>query len=84
MKKAIIIIEPLKEVRVIPPNGAYHEEVKVGRYQVKALLFQDGGYSFYVFRGNELNAILSNEEWFISKVDGECQNLLHRLLRLYG
>ena len=84
MKKAIIIIEPLKEVRVIPPNGAYHEEVKVGRYQVKALLFPGGGYSFYVFRDDELKAIISSDDWYISRMDGEGQNLLNRLLRIYG
>ena len=84
MKKAIIIIEPLKEVRVIPPNGAYHEEVKVGRYTVKSLLFQDGGYSFYVFRDDVLKAILSDKEWYISRMDGEGQNLLNRLLKIYG
>ena len=84
MKKAIIIIEPLKEVRVIPPNGAYHEEVKVGRYQVKALLFPEGGYAFHIFKGDVLKAILSDKEWYISRMDGEGQNLLNRLLKIYG
>ena len=82
--KKIFIIEALKGVKVNFPPNAYQEVVRVGRYQVKALLFPGGGYSFYVFRGNELKAIISKDDWYISKVDGECQNLLNRLMRLYG
>ena len=82
--KKIIIIEPLKGVVVNPPNGAYHEEVKVGRYTVKSLLFPGGDYCFYIFRDDVLKAIISNDEWFISRIDGEGQNLLNRLLTVYG
>ena len=82
--KKVIIISPLKGVVVNPPNGAYHEEFIVGRYTVKALLFPGGGYSFYVFRGDELKAIISNDDWFVSRLDGEGQNLLNRLLKIYG
>ena len=82
--KRVLIIDGIRDVKVNAPNGAYHEEIKVGRYTVQALLFQDGGYSFYVFRGNALKAVISNGDWFISKVDGECQNLLNRLMKIYG
>ena len=81
--KKVIVIEGIRGVVVNVPKGAYHEEAKIGRYTVKAMLLADG-YSFYVFRGDELKALISNEEWFISKVDGECQNLLNRLLTIYG
>ena len=82
--KKVIVISPLQGVVVNVPNGAYHEETKIGRYQVKALLFPGGEYCFHVFRRDELKAIISNEEWYIGKVDGECQNLLNRLLTVYG
>ena len=82
--KKIFIMESLKGVVVNVPNGAYHEVVKKGRYTLKALLFPDGGYLFYVFRRDELKAIIGNDSWFISRVDGEGQNLLNRLLKLYS
>ena len=82
--RRIFVIEGIKGVKVNCPPNAYHEEAKIGRYTVKALLFPGGGYSFYVFRDNELKAVISDNNWYISKVDGECQNLLNRLLRIYG
>ena len=81
--KKIFIIESVKGVKVNCPKSVYQEEAKIGRYTVKALLFPQG-YNFYVFKGDELKALISNEDWFISKVDGECQNLLNRLLTIYG
>ena len=82
--KKVIIISPLKGVVVNPPNGAYHEEVKIGRYIVHAIFLPEE-IILYVFRGDELKAIISNNnEWYISKIDGECQNLLNRLLSIYG
>ena len=80
----IYIIESFSGVKVNPHHSSYYEEAKIGRYTVKALLFPGGDYWFYLFKGEELKAILSNKEWFISKVDGECQNLLNRLMKLYG
>ena len=82
--KRIFVIESVKDVKVSCPSSVYQEIFVVGRYQVKALLFPNGGYAFYIFRGDELKAIISNDDWFISKVDGECQNLLNRLLKIYG
>lgn len=82
--KKVIIIEGVKGVKVNVPLGAYHEKTKIGRYIVHAIFLPEGGYSFYLFRGNELKAIIGNDDWFISKVDGECQNLLNRLLTVYG
>ena len=82
--RRIFVIEGIRGVKVNCPNSIYQEVIKVGRYKVKALLFPKGGYSFYVFQGDVLKAIISNEEWYISKVDGECQNLLNRLLKIYG
>lgn len=81
--KRIFVIESVKGVKVNCPDTVYQEEVKIGRYTVKAMLLADG-YSFYVFRDDELKAIISNDDWFISKVDGEGQNLLNRLLKIYG
>lgn len=82
--RRIFIIESVKGVKINCPPNAYKERFVVGRYTVKALLFQDGGYTFHIFKGDALKAIISNEEWFISKLDGEGQNLLNRLLRIYG
>ena len=82
--RRVFVIESLKGVKVNPPNGAYHEEVKIGRYVVKALLFPGGEYTFYLFRDDVLKAIISDKEWYISRMDGECQNLLNRLLTVYG
>ena len=82
--KRIYIIESFRGVVVNAPNGAYHEEFKIGRYVVKALLFPGGEYTFHIFRDDVLKAVISDKEWYISKVDGECQNLLNRLLRVYG
>ena len=82
--RRIFVIESLKGVKVNCPNSTYQETIRVGRYQVKALLFPDGGYSFYLFKGDDLKAIVGNDDWFISKLDGEGQNLLNRLLAVYG
>ena len=82
--KRIFVIESVKGVKVNCPKSVYQEIIVIGRYTVKALLFPNGGYSFYIFKGDELKAIISNGDWFISKVDGECQNLLNRLLTVYG
>ena len=81
--KRVFVIESVKGVKVNCPSDVYQEIFVVGRYQVKALLFPNG-YSFYLFRNNELKAIISNEEWYISKVDGEGQNLLNRLMKIFG
>lgn len=82
--KRIIIIEGIRGVVVNVPNGAYHEEAKIGRYVVKAILLPEDGYTFHIFKGDELKAIISDKEWYISRMDGECQNLLNRLLTIYG
>ena len=80
----VFIIDGIKGVKVNCPDTIYQEKFVVGRYTVKALLFPKGGYSFYVFQGDVLKAIISNDDWFISRIDGECQNLLNRLLKIYG
>ena len=80
----VFVIDSIKGAKVSCPNSIYQEVLVVGRYQVKALLFPKGGYSFYVFQGDVLKAIVGSDDWFISKVDGECQNLLNRLLKIYG
>ena len=82
--KRVFVIDSIKGVKVSCPSSVYQEIFVVGRYQVKALLFPNGCYSFYVFQGDKLKAIVGNDDWFISKVDGECQNLLNRLLKIYG
>ena len=82
--KKVIIIESINGVKVNCPSGAYSELFVVGRYTVQAILLPEGGYAFHIFKGDVLKAIISNEEWFISKVDGECQNLLNRLMSIYG
>ena len=82
--RKIFIIEGIRGVKVNAPNCTYHEKFIVGRYTVKALLFPNGGYSFYIFRDDVLKAIISDKEWYISRMDGECQNLLNRLLSVYG
>ena len=82
MKKNIYIVEGLTCVKVNPPNGAYHEEFVVGRYTIKGILLPNCHF-FYVFKGNELKAIISKDDWYISKLDGEGQNLLNRLIRAY-
>lgn len=82
--RKIFIIEAITGVKVNVPNGTYHEKFVVGRYTIQALLFPGGGYSFYVFRDNELKAVISDNNWYISKLDGEGQNLLNRLLMIYG
>ena len=81
--KKINIIEAVTGVKVNVPNGAYHEDAKIGRYVVSAIILDDG-YFFYVFRDDVLKAIISRDNWFISKLDGEGQNLLNRLLKIYG
>ena len=82
--KKVIVIEGIRGVKVNCPSDAYSELFVVGRYTVQAILLPEGGYAFHIFKGDVLKAIISNEEWFISKVDGECQNLLNRLLTIYG
>ena len=82
--KKIYIMESFKGAKVCCPPNVYKEKIIIGRYTIKAMLFPDGGYSFYVLRDNELKAVLSDNNWYISKVDGECQNLLNRLLKIYG
>ena len=82
--RKIYIIESVKGVKVNCPLGAYTERFVVGRYQVRALLFPGGEYTFHIFRDDVLKAIISDKDWFISKLDGEGQNLLNRLLAVYG
>ena len=80
--RRIFIIESVKGVKVNCPPNVYKEKIVVGRYTIKAMLFPKGGYSFYLFRGDVLKAIIGSGDWFISKVDGECQNLLNRLMKI--
>ena len=82
--KKIYIMESFKGAKVCCPPNVYKEKIIIGRYTIKAMLFPKGGYSFYVFRDKALKAVLSDNNWYISKVDGECQNLLNRLLKIYG
>ena len=81
--KRIFIIEGVKGAKVNCPSDSYSELFRVGRYTVQAMLLADG-YTFHIFRDDELKAIIGSDDWFISKVDGECQNLLNRLLKIYG
>ena len=81
--KKIYIIGALTDVKVNCPNDAYTEEFVVGRYVVKAIILEDDNI-FYVFRGSELKAGISRDDWYISKLDGEGQNLLNRILKIYG
>ena len=80
----IYIIESFSGVKVNPPHSSYYEEAKIGRYTVHAIFLPEGGYAFHIFRDDVLKAIIGKDDWFISKVDGECQNLLNRLLKIYG
>ena len=80
----IFIIEGIDGVKVNLPSDGYQEKIIIGRYTIKAMLFADGGYSFYVFRGDELKAIIGSDDWFISKLDGEGQNLVNRLMKIFG
>ena len=82
--RRIFVIEGIKGVKVNCPPNVYKEKFVVGRYSLKALLFPGGDYCFYIFRGDELKAIISNDDWFVSRLDGEGQNLLNRLLKIYG
>lgn len=81
--KRIFVIESLKGVKVNCPSDAYIEVFTVGRYTIQAILLADG-YTFHIFKGDVLKAIISDKEWYISKLDGEGQNLLNRLLTIYG
>lgn len=81
--RKVFIIEPVKGVKVKCPSDAYIEVFTVGRYTIQAILLADG-YAFYIFKGDVLKAIISDKEWYISRMDGECQNLLNRLLTIYG
>ena len=80
--KKIFIIESVKGAKVCCPPNVYKEKFIVGRYTVKALLFPGGKYTFHIFRDDVLKAIISDKDWFISRLDGEGQNLLNRLLRI--
>ena len=80
--RRVFIIEALKGIKVNCPSDAYIEVFTVGRYTVQAMLLADG-YTFHIFKGDELKAIISDKEWYISRMDGECQNLLNRLLSIY-
>lgn len=82
--KRVFVIEGIKGVKVNCPNGAYHEDAKIGRYDIRAIFLPDGGYIFHIFRGDVLKAIISDNDWYISNLDGEGQNLLNRLLTIYG
>ena len=82
--KKIYIMESFKGAKVCCPPNVYKEKIIIGRYTIKAMLFADGGYSFYVFRGKELKAIIGSDDWFISKLDGEGQNLVNRLMKIFG
>ena len=82
--KRVFVIESVKGVKVNCPDTIYQELFVVGRYTVKALLFPNGGYSFYLFKGEELKAIVGSDDWFISKLDGEGQNLVNRLMKIFG
>ena len=79
----VYIIESLKGVKVNCPSDAYVENFNIGRYTVKAILLADG-YTFHIFKGGDLKAIVGNGDWYISSLDGEGQNLLNRLLKIYG
>ena len=82
--KRIYIIESFRGAKVCCPPNAYMEKVVLGRCVVKAMLFPGGGFSFYLFKDNKLKAVVSDNNWYISRMDGECQNLLNRLLSIYG
>ena len=82
--KKVIIIEGVKGVKVNFPSDAYCEATKIGRYTVQAILLPNGDYTFHIFREDVLKAIISDKEWYISRMDGECQNLLNRILKIYG
>ena len=82
--RRIFVIEALKGVKVNLPSDGYQEKFVVGRYIVKAILFTRGGYSFYVFQDDVLKAIIGSGDWFISKLDGEGQNLVNRLMKIFG
>ena len=79
----VYIIESLKGVKANCPSDAYVENFNIGRYQVKAILLADG-YTFHIFKGGVLKAIVGNGDWYISNLDGEGQNLLNRILKIYG
>ena len=81
--KRVFIIEALTDVKVNVPNGAYTEKAKIGRYIVHAIFLPNDNF-VYVFRGDELKAIISKDDWYISRLDGEGQNLLNKLLKIYG
>ena len=82
--KKIYIMEGIKGVKVNFPPNAYQERFNIGRYTVHAVYLPHEGYTFYIFRDDVLKAIISDKEWYISRMDGECQNLLNRLLTIYG
>ena len=82
--RKIFLIDSVKGAKVSCPKGVYQEVIRVGRYQIKGLLFPKGGYGFYLFKGDELKAIIGSDDWFISKLDGEGQNLLNKLMKIFG
>ena len=82
--KKIYIMESFKGAKVCCPPNVYKEKIIIGRYTIEGMLFPKGGYGFYLFRGDELKAIISSDDWYISKVDGEGQNLLNKLMKIFG
>lgn len=80
----IFVIEGIDGVKVNLPSDGYQEVIFIGRYTVKAVLFTEGGYAFYIFRGDVLKAIIGSDDWFISKLDAEGQNLVNRLMKIFG
>ena len=81
--RRIFFIEGIDGVKVNLPDG-YQEDFVVGRYTIKGILFPKGGYAFYVFQGGVLKAIIGSDDWYISRLDGEGQNLLNRLMKIFG
>lgn len=82
--RRIFIIDGVKGVKVNLPSDGYQEVIRVGRYQIKAVLFPNGGYNFYIFQGDVMKAIIGSADWYISKLDGEGQNLVNRLMKIFG
>ena len=81
--KKVFIIEGIRGAKVCCPSNAYKEKLVVGRYTIQAIFLPEG-YTFHIFRDDVLKAIISDKEWYISRIDGEGQNLLNRLLKIYG
>ena len=82
--RKVFIIEGIDGVKVNLPSDGYQEKFTVGRYTVKGILFPNGGYNFYIFQGDVMKAIIGSGDWYISRLDGEGQNLLNRLMKIFG